>query len=269
MTPKNAVIYPSTNTDMSLAVKPVVAGRSMYYAYQRGTDFFQIGELIPNSYTDAQYYSQGVTDHIPLYAQGVCSSMVASSTNNMAMFASGRNEVLVNQFLWAGDERPQMSFHKWTFPYRVVGLSFLQEYGIIFMYNAGTIYMVTLNTQLNSLSTKPVPYLDLYNYSNVVDGVGKIPANMPQGDLVAIIYDNANLRHKEVQITNVDWSTRTFNCHYNGQVAIGYRFHSTFTLTPPFIKDEQGRVTAGPKTRIQSIRMTFRDTGRVRYRPVS
>lgn len=265
MTPKTAVIYPSTNTDMSLAVKPVVAGRSMYYAYQRGTDFYQIGELIPNSYTDAQYYSQGVTDHIPLYAQGVCKAMVASSTNNMAMFSSGTNEVLINQFLWSGDERPQMAFHKWVFPYPVVGLSFLQEYGIVFMYNAGVYYMVTLNTQLNSLGTKPVPYLDMYSYTNIVGGVGTIPANMPVGDLVAIIYDNPTLRHKEVQITDVNWTTRTFKCTYNGQVAIGFKFHSTFTLTPPFIKDEQGRVTAGPKTRITSIRMTFKDTGRVRY----
>ena len=120
LTPKTAVIYPSTKIDLSLAVQPVIVGRTMYYTYQRGLDYYQVGEFIPNTYTEAQYYAQNLTDHLPLYAQGKCTTMSASTTNNMVVFCSDfYRRFLVNQFMWR-EERPLMSFHKWVFPRKVM-----------------------------------------------------------------------------------------------------------------------------------------------------
>lgn len=261
LTPKTAVIYPSTDLDLSMAAEPVSVGRTMYYSYQRGVDYYQIGEFIPNTYADAQYYSQNLTDHIPLYATGVCTNMASSSTNNMCVFSSDSKEILVNQYMWAGDERVQMAFHKWDYPYPVRHSQFLNEYLITFMdLGDGTTLIGTMNVQLNQLRTKPVPYLDVYSYVDIVDGVGNLPNTLYKSmlDVKGVIYDSINRRHKEVSINIVD---NEVHCQYNGKIAIGIVYNSLFTLTPPFMKDDNGKVLAGAKSTVQSLRMTFENTG--------
>lgn len=265
LTPKSAVIYPSTQTEVSLAAHPIVAARSLYYAYQRGLDYYQVGELIPNQYTDSQYNPQNLTDHLPLYAEGVCTGMAGSSTNNAVMFTSDNHEVLVNQFIWQGDTRSIMGFHKWELPRNVLDVAFLQEYSILFMEDTdGNTLVCTTNTQLNQLKSKPVPYLDIYQYVETdSDGVGTLEY-IPEGDLVAVVYDDRNYRHMELALT-VDRVAGTIQCNHTGTVAIGLRFSSYFTLTPPYIKDQNGKVLAGIKSTVHSFPLTFRNTGEFKY----
>lgn len=264
LTPKTAVIYPSTKIDLSLAVQPAIVGRTMYYTYQRGLEYYQVGEFIPNTYTEAQYYAQNLTDHLPLYAQGKCTAMSASTTNNMVVFCSDSTEVLINQFMWRGEERPLMSFHKWVFPRKVMYAQFLREFLVLFMDDGkGGLVVGSLNVQLNQLDDKPVPYTDLYQYVQIQDGTGELPSTFSTGvidvgDTVATIYDSRTLRHKDVQYSALG---NMITCPYNGQIVLGVPFESTFTLTPPFIKDESGKVVAGTRTTIQQLRMTFKSTG--------
>ena len=264
LTPKTAVIYPSTKIDLSLAVQPVIVGRTMYYTYQRGLEYYQVGEFIPNTYAEAQYYAQNLTDHLPLYAQGKCTTMSASTTNNMVVFCSDSTEVLVNQFMWRGEERPLMSFHKWVFPRKVMYAQFLREFLVLFMDDGnGGLIVGSLNVQLNQLDDKPVPYTDLYQHVNIANGQGNLPPAILSGsinyaDTVATIYDSRTSRHKEVAYNVVGYRV---NCHYNGQIVIGIPYESTFTLTPPFLKDESGKVVAGTRTTIQQLRLTFKSTG--------
>ena len=265
LTPKSAVIYPSTQAEVSLAVRPIVAARSLYYAYQRGLDYYQVGEMIPNQYTDSQYNPQNLTDHLPLYAEGVCTGMAGSSTNNSVMFTSDTPEVLVNQFIWQGDTRSIMGFHKWELPRNVLDVAFLQEYSILFVEDTdGKTLVCTTNTQLNQLKSKPVPYLDIYQYVETdSEGVGTLEY-MPEGDLVAVVYDDRNYRHMELTLT-VDRVAGTIKCNHTGTVAIGLRFGSYFTLTPPYTKDQSGKVLAGVKSTVHSFPLTFRNTGEFKY----
>lgn len=262
LTPRTAVIYTSTDLDLSLSVSPASVGRTVYYVYQRGTDYYQVGEFIPNSYTDGQYYNQNLTDHIPLYAEGVCTTMASSSTNNMVICGSDRTEVLVNQYMWSGDERVQMAFHKWIYPYPVMYAQFIQEYLITFMDGGdGVLIVGSQNVQLNQLRTKPIPYLDIYSYVDIVDGEGTLPTNYYQETtkpIKGVIYDSLQRRHKEVAISIADGKVK---CAYTGQIALGTPFESEITLTPPFMKDDQGRVIAGARSKVVSIRLTMENSG--------
>lgn len=264
MTPKSAVIYPSTQTEVSMAVRPVVAARSLYYVYQRGVEYYQVGEVIPNQYTDSQYNPQNLTDHLPLYATGVCTGMAGSSTNNMVVFTSDTNEVLVNQFVWQGDARNIMGFHKWVLPRKVLDAAFLQEYNILFVEDTdGDTLVLTTNTQLNQLGTKPVPFLDIYQYVHTDIIGGNKLEYIPEGDLVGVIYDEVNSRHMEVDI-EVEPDGTVTSTHL-GTIAVGLRYTSLFTLTPPYLKDDNGKVLAGVKSTIQSFPLTFKGTGEFKY----
>lgn len=260
LTPKTAVIYPSTRLDVSLAVEPTVVGKTVYYTYQRGAEYYQVGEFIPNSYTDAQYYAQNLTDHLPLYAEGICTTIATSTTNNMVVLCSDTNELLVNQFMWRGEERPLMSFHKWVMPYAVRYVQFLREYLVLFMDDgSGGLVVGSLNVQLNQLDDKPVPYTDMYSYVEIVDGVGTLPTELVGvPDLVGTIYNSRTARHKEV-IVSIEGTT--VSCPYEGTIVLGVRYNSSFTLTPPFVKDDKGKVVAGTRSTIQQLRMTFKNTG--------
>ena len=76
---------------------------------------------------------------------------------------------------------------------------------------------------------------------------------------MGVIYDSAEARHKEVAITIND--SGAVSCAYNGVIAIGQRFNSLFTLTPPFVKDANGGVIAGAGSTLNSLLMEFKNTG--------
>lgn len=265
LTPKSAVIYPSTRVDLSLAAEPQVVARSLYYTYQRGAEYFQVGEFIPNTYTDAQYYNQNLTDHVPLYATGVCTCIAASTTNNMVVMTSDSTDVLVNQFLWVGEDRPLMSFHKWEYPLPVIYAQFIQEYLVVFMDDGkGNLVIGTQNVQLNQLDDKPIPFLDLYSYVTIDKGVGVIDKQvldvLPEDTvLAASIYNDRYLRHQEIEFSYDEEGN--VKCPYDGVIYVGVRFTSEFTLTPPFIKDENGKVIAGAKSTLVRLDMEFKNTG--------
>lgn len=263
LTPKTAAIYPTTTTDISLACQPSVIARSLYYVYQRTLDFYQVGEFLPSPYTDSQYTTQSTTDHLPLYAAGVCTSMSGSTASNIACFSSDSTDVLINQYYWAGDERPLMCYHKWVLPRNVMYNTQVGSTTVFLVADGDKTLVVSTDIQLNQLGTKPVPFLDLYQYVEIDStGVGTKPMYLPEGDLVAVIYDSLNQRHSEVAFT-VEGDT--ILCKYTGTIAIGFRYPSEFTITPPFLRDANGNVVAGSKTTIHSLNFTLRSTGKYKY----
>ncbi|CAL4861331.1 tail protein [Acinetobacter phage vB_AbaP_Fanak] len=262
LTPKTAVIYPSSKANISMSSEPQVVSRSLYYTYQRGTEYYQVGEMIPNAYSDAQYYAQNLADHIPLYATGVCTSITGSTTDNMAVFSSDKKEVLVHQYLWAGEDRPLMSFHKWELPYDVLHVQFLQEYLVLFMDVGDDLVVGTINVQLNQLDNKPIPFLDIYQYVDIVDGEGVLPAFLPEGELVAAVYSSETMRHAKVQY---EIEGTKIKCQFNGRIYLGVPYESSLTLTPPFVKDDKGRVVAGSNSTVVDLTMTFKSTGEFEY----
>ncbi|ADQ12741.1 putative tail tubular protein B [Acinetobacter phage phiAB1] len=262
LTPKTAVIYPSSKANISMASEPQVVSRSLYYTYQRGTDYYQVGEMIPNAYSDAQYYAQNLADHIPLYATGVCTSITGSTTDNMAVFSSDQKELLVHQYLWAGEDRPLMSFHKWELPYDVLHVQFLQEYLVLFMDVGDDLVVGTINVQLNQLDNKPIPFLDIYQYVDIVDGEGTLPEFLPAGELVAAVYSSETMRHAKVQY---EIEGTKIKCQFNGRIYLGVPYESSLTLTPPFVKDDKGRVVAGSNSTVIDLTMTFKSTGEFEY----
>lgn len=263
LTPKTAAIYPTTTTDISLACQPSVIARSLYYVYQRTLEYYQVGEFLPSPYTDSQYTTQSTTDHLPLYAEGVCTSMSGSTASNIACFSSDSPDVLINQYYWAGDERPLMCYHKWVLPRNVMYNTQVGSTTVFLVADGDKTLVVSTDIQLNQLGTKPVPFLDLYQYVEIDStGVGTKPTYLPKGDLVAVIYDSLNQRHSEVAFT-VEGAT--ILCKYTGTIAIGLRYHSEFTITPPFLRDANGNVVAGSKTTIHSLNFTLRSTGKYKY----
>ena len=269
LTPKTTVIYPSTEIALSVAVEPTVVARSVYYAYQRGTDYYQLGEMIPSDYAASQYYGQNLNDHLPLYATGTCTNISASTSNNLAIASSEIDEVFINQYLWSTNQRVQMAWHKWKFAKPLYYSDFINDYAILYFYEAATQSFVvcSMNMQYNMRDDKPIPYLDFFT-TVVIGSDGKGTLNIPDGsnlateDLVFIIYDDASMRHMEVACT-VNGNTVT--SPYIGELRVGLRYQSSFTLTPPFLKDSNNNVLAGTNALVHSFDVTTKLSGAFKF----
>ena len=275
LTPKTAVIYPSTTSDVSLACAPTVISRSLYYTYLRGGGnvAYQVGELLPSPYTDSQYSTQSTTDHIPLYATGVCTCMSGSTAGNLAIFSNDSNEVLVNQFYWVGDERPLMAYHKWLLAdnLRVHYHKQVNDRIILVVSKEGSnsVHVLATALQLNQLVSKPVPYLDMYSYVQLdSEGTGALPAwyneFLDSDSLTVVQYSDTNLRYMELAF-NVQGNQLIVPEGANEQVVLGLRYYSGIELTPPFLKDKAGGVVSGARSTLQSLSFTFKDTSEFVY----
>lgn len=275
LTPKTAVIYPTTTSDVSLACAPTVIARSLYYTYLRGGGnvAYQVGELLPSPYTDSQYSTQSTTDHIPLYVTGVCTCMSGSTAGNLAMFSNDSNEVLVNQFYWVGDDRPLMAYHKWLLAdnlrvhyHRQVNDRIIM---VVSKEGSDSVHVLATALQLNQLVSKPVPYLDMYSYVQLdSNGEGALPAwysKFAGSDaLVVVQYSDTSLRYMELEYT-VQGNQLVVPEGANEQVVLGLKYYSSIELTPPFIRDKEGGVISGTRSTLQSLTFTFKDTSAFVY----
>lgn len=275
LTPKTAVIYPTTTSDVSLACAPTVIARSLYYTYLRGGGnvAYQVGELLPSPYTDSQYSTQSTTDHIPLYATGVCTCMSGSTAGNLAMFSNDSNEVLVNQFYWVGDDRPLMAYHKWLLADNLRVHYHKQVNDRILMVvskeGSDSVHVLATALQLNQLVNKPVPYLDMYSYVTLdSNGEGTVPdwytAFAASDSLTVVQYSDTDLRYMELEYT-VQGNQLVVPEGVNETVVIGLKYYSGIELTPPFIRDSEGGVISGTRSTLQSLTFTFKDTSAFVY----
>lgn len=267
LTPKTAVIYPTTKNDVSLAASPKVTNRTLYYVYQRGTTSFQVAEFYPSEFSDTQYNAQTLTDHLPTYGTGVCTGIVVGSTDNIVLFLNGTNEIMVHQYLWQGDERKLLSFHKWKFPYKVLS-AYVFGSELVFVLEAGLRYIIVGTAIKLEQIDKPRPYIDMYVRAEAHDiGTGyeiDVPTHLAWGNapenLAVVQLDERTLEHTEVWFEYHE-DTQTVSLKEGGHYYIGHRYGSSFTLTPPYIKDETGRVVVGEGSIVQSFKMTFKNTG--------
>ena len=275
LTTKTAVIYPTTTSDVSLACAPTVIARSLYYTYLRGGGnvAYQVGELLPSPYTDSQYSTQSTTDHIPLYATGVCTCMSGSTAGNLAMFSNDSNEVIINQFYWVGDERPLMAYHKWLLAdnLRVHYHKQVNDRILLVVSSEGSneVYVVATALQLNQLVNKPVPYLDMYSYVTLdSNGVGALPAwytAFADSEYLAVVqYSDTALRYMELKYT-VQGNQLVVPEGANETIVVGFKYYSGIELTPPFIRDKEGGVVSGTRSTLQSLTFTFKDTSEFVY----
>jgi hypothetical protein len=281
LTPKTAVIYPSTKVTVSLGVQPQVIGRTLYYTWQRANNYFQVGELLPSDYTDSQYSEQSVTDHLPEYFQGNCLYIAGSSSTSSVLFVSSVGNLYVNQFTWIGNERPQMAFHRWE---TAIPCVFATQVGTlifaVFKDSSNKLYLTSLDMK-NNRDLKDVPYLDFYTYVDTPldEPVVTLPTHlryMTGVDLNNITFtsDTGNSANNyfypagyRVGYTRAPSTPYIYNLseYLAPSIAVGLPFGSYIAFTPPLLKDDKGGVVAYSTAKLKSIQVTTVNTGEYQY----
>ena len=115
LTPKNTSISQTTEYEASTSVKPAAAGNTVYFAAKRG-GFTSIREYYVIDDTDRSDATD-VTSHVAKYIPDGIYEMAASTTENSlgCLTTQETNAIYLYKWHWAGREKLQSAWYKYTF----------------------------------------------------------------------------------------------------------------------------------------------------------
>ena len=271
ITPANALVSLIAKQSVDTKASPVVVGRTLMYSIPTTESYFGVGELMPSAYSNSQYVTQTLTDHIPRYMPGRVRQMASSSTISTAMFTSTSDYrgVLVHDYLWAGEERPHMAWHRWSFPIDIISLHTSQDQ-VIFTFAAGTglvVCAMDVNSSRFIAGGNVRPYMDLYAQVSVVDNTFTLPIHLrdPAKVVRLVAAQTAgNLAGEPVGIESVNtttWAVTTVRSYPTGSLYVGWSYTSAFSPTPPIMKDRNGNPINTNKVTLTRYLMNVQDSG--------
>lgn len=276
LTPASAVVLLSTKQALDVLAEPTVVGRSLMYCTPISADYFGIGELLPSDTTASQYVASELTNHIPRYMRGRCRGIAASSAASIALFTSSvdTSELLVHEYLWAGSEKIQNSWHKWVAPMPILAAHFAKDILVLALQLASNgMVLCTLDTRDSAYyaSGAVKPLLDLYTVLPVVDTVDELgykSVALPSwlttatSETVGASSTVPGLVGEPVETLGVENDILKLHKSYSGAtVVVGFKYSSELELTPPILKDYNGRPISLDKTTVLRFAMTVQNTG--------
>jgi len=125
LTPLGATIDVATQFETSTKVKPVAAGKFIYFPFKRGT-FSGLREYYVDMTTESND-AQEITAHCPEYLDGTVTKLVSSSNENILIVGTNddKKKLFVYRWFWDNNQKLQSSWSKWIFDADVEGFTFL------------------------------------------------------------------------------------------------------------------------------------------------
>jgi len=271
ITPKNALVLLSSTETVGIEAEPRVMGRTLMYSTAVSQEFFGLGEMLPSQYSNSQYSANNLTQHIPRYIQGTCRSIVNNSGVSSGFFLSSTelNKVLVNEYLWSGDERVQNAWHKWEFNVPILSMHSAKGSLVITYKLGGNVIICTLDTRTASYQQQGfIPtFADARVDATVVDNTFSVPVHLRDITRVAelrIAQSVGALAGEPVGIDNINtstWVATTVRSFPSGVVSIGWAFNSAVTPSTALIRDKDRKPVLTANTNILRYLVNVQNTG--------
>lgn len=272
LTPTNASVSLTSEFSSDSRIVPIVAGQTILYPNRRNDAYAGVLEFLPSPYTASQYTTQDATVHLPRYIPGRIMKMVLSSVTNIGFiqYSGERNALLVHEYLWTGEGKAQAAWHKWTFKQEVLSVHSQSEVMYLFTRNpsSGEVQVQTIDPREGFVADGlyEVPYLDARILMNVQGGQFTVPAHLRGSDYMqdlALAYpETSGLAGDNVGILSYDGDTgKVVRGVPDGNYYIGFRIPSSFTITPPMIKDANDNLVGSGHVRLLRLDAAARKSG--------
>lgn len=271
ITPKNALVLLSSTEAVCTNSVPTIMGRTLMYGTSVSKELFGVGELIPSQYADSQYTANNLTGHIPSYMRGQCRGITSNSGDSSGYFLSAGklDMVLVNEYLWAGDERVQNAWHKWVFPFNVLSIHSAKG-TLVFAFKEGnSILICTIDTrtaQYQQAGIKPT-FADAVMSVNVVDNKFTVPVPLRTTSIYSsgiLSVATGSLAGEPIPLEDVDpltWVATTGRSFPSGSAKFGCNYVSLVTPSSALIRDKEGQPILTANTNILRYMVNVKNTG--------
>lgn len=271
ITPKNAMVVLSSTESVGINAEPQVMGRTLMYSTAVSPEFYGLGEMLPSQYTNSQYSANNLTSHIPRYVAGSCRSICSNSGVSSGYFLSSiaLREVLVNEYLWAGDERVQNAWHKWNFNQDILSVHSAKGMLVFTFAQEGDVLITTLDTRTASYQQQGfIPaFADMLQNVAVVANKFTLPLHLRKpADLehLRVAQSSGELAGEPVGIESIDtntWEVITVRSFPEGSVSVGWAITSEVTPSTALIRDKEGRPILTANTNILRYMVNVQNTG--------
>lgn len=279
LTPSTAAISLTSEESCVSKITPMQAGQTVLYPFKRSSNFSGMLELIPSQYTSSQYISQDATGHIPEYFKGDIQFTAASNVVSMCVFSGSTapTELYVHEYQWSSEGKQQAAWHRWIMPLPIVGLHFAREKLLVMMLADGQTHLVAIDPREgydNQTSTE-LPYLDVYSNVTVAGGVFTVPTHLRStiaaGSSLGLAFSTGTMATEQVGISSINQNTWTATVELgvpDGSYWAGVVFNSSFTPSPPILRDDNGKEVGAGHVRLVRMEVAVRNTGKFTTRVV-
>lgn len=272
LSPSSASVSLTSEFSCDSRVVPIVAGQTVLYPNRRNTGYAGVLEFVPSPYTSSQYTSQDATVHLPRYIPGRIMKMVLSSVTNIGFiqYSGNRNSLLVHEYLWDSEGKSQAAWHEWTFQQEVLSVHSQSEVMYLFTRNpsSGEVQVQTIDPREGFVADGlyDVPYMDARMLVQVSAGTFTVPAHLRGGDYItklALAFpETSSLAADSVGVKSYTGDTGTVVRGVpDGLYYCGFRIPSSFTMTPPMIKDQNDNLVGSGHVRLLRLDVAARRSG--------
>lgn len=279
MSPKTASPVEITQFNSSPSCQPVVTGKNMYFATERGK-FASIKEYYTLQDVSAMKNAQDISSHVPNYIPAGVYKIIASTTENILLFLTKGEpkSIYVYKFLFDDTQRVQSAWSKWTFDGIIHGCGFIANtlYLLIQRGTTFTLEYIDFSTSILDFEDEPFRvFLDMKTRINngVYDDLKEVttfnireaygladdsPWTNNKVDVVSAegVYYPARSIKNGVFTMDGDWRNKVLF------VGLPYTFHITFSTF--YLKDNQNGSTtsrAEGRTQVKYINLQYDHSG--------
>ena len=267
LTPLGATIDVATQFETSTEVKPVAAGKFVYFPFKRGT-FAGMREYYVDMTTESND-AQEITAHCPEYLKGTVNKLVSSSNENILIVGTSddKKNLYIYRWFWDNNQKLQSSWSKWIFDADVEGCTFLGSNIYILFKRTDAWYLEKINLSTDDASsvmldsqpvmldrrvalktgaTTSVPYTDS-NLQYVVETGEIIPASK-----LASVLAQGTSRWQQLVTAGTKSGTPT--------VYAGIPYTFKYRVSEQVVKQD-GETITSQITQLRNMSIMYNDTG--------
>lgn len=150
LTPTSANVDVATNFEVSTETKPVAAGKTIFFPFQRGA-FSGIREYFIDIASQTNDANE-ITSHVPDYIEGTVKKLAVSSNEEVlcCIGDTDRKELIVYKYYYTDQEKLQSSWSKWKFDAEIIDMEFIGSVGFMLFRRGTKIYLEKLNLSVDN-----------------------------------------------------------------------------------------------------------------------
>lgn len=275
LSPKNAVLNNLTKFSSSSSVKPVAAGKNIYFTAPR-SQYTSVKEYFTALEDNSQKDAQDVTSHVPNYIPNGVYKIATSTIENIILFLTeGAEDTLyVYKYLFNDSVRQQSAWSSWKLKGTILGAEFIDAELYLIIKHGTKVYMekVIFVTNTKDYASEPFRvYMDRKTITApLTASYYDATENLTTIDLTAIYTDLETAEHGLVTPEGVFYRIPAgvtevqFYGDYTGkQIVLGqlYNLHVVFSTLMIKKQDERGTMayTEG-RLQLRNMWLTYSDS---------
>ena len=159
MSPKSAYTALLTNYTSASKIRPVAAGRNVYFGAERA-QYTSIQEYATASDNTQEKEAQDITSHVPNFIPNGVYHLISSNTEHilLALTTGEESKIYVYKYLFMEGQRQQASWSEWDLKAPIAGAAFIGSMLYLVVLRDDVYYLEKMSFTYNTIDYDIEPY---------------------------------------------------------------------------------------------------------------